>query len=171
MKAVTHSAVISSLFLLVTTHILTSPGFHKTHQNIHVHVWQFMWNPVSKPIVSQPYISVMAAWWGFSPTAGLVGSVHVSACVSLIHMCAHPCVFLVCIPMCCCVFSEDVFGRITVKATRPLTHCPSSPELSLNPAPGYHGSSSLAYRSNITTKRNWMKGRKRRKKRHVGEYR
>lgn len=118
MKAVTHSAVISSLFLLVTTHILTSPAFHKTHQNIHVHVWQFMWHPVSKPIVSQPYISVMAAWWGFSPAAGLLGSVHVSACVSLTtYVCASLCVF----SMHVCVFSEDVFGRVTVKATQLYT--------------------------------------------------
>lgn len=88
-----------------------------------------------------------------------------------LHMCVHLSVCNIHTYVLLCFFSEDVFGQITVKATQPLTHCPSSPELGLNPAPGYHGSSSLAYWSNITTKRNWMKGRERRKKTHVGEER
>lgn len=44
-KAVTHLAVISLLYLLVTTHIVTAPVFAETHWNIHLHVQLFPCHP------------------------------------------------------------------------------------------------------------------------------
>lgn len=94
MKAVTQLAVISLLFLLVTTHILTSPFFSEAHWNIRRHV-QLSTSQVASGF---PCISAKAAWFGFIPTAGLVVLVCVTGFI-FVYICLCFC------SVCCCIRS------------------------------------------------------------------